>query len=212
METPQRYNDGDVEAVSDEAMLARLQDLLRQTASAEAMSMASLLAASYRSLKRIARTQRADQADGATLSTTALVNEAWLKLQQTRDLHIADLNHFYSLAARAMRYVLNDYAREKLADKRGGGVPSEPIEDHLDFAGDVHQARQMLELDEAMVRLERVFPRMAQIVSLRYYVGLGDAEIGTILGIDERTVRRDWVKARGFMLEELRADEGRDPD
>lgn len=206
-----RFDDGGTETPPDGSMQARLQELLRQTADAGSVSMASLLAASYRSLKHIAQAQRAGRAEDATLSTTALVNETWLKLQQAPDLKIRDLNHFYSLAARAMRFVLSDYARERLALKRGNGVSLEPIEHHLDLGDEAHHARQMLDLDQAMTRLEQVFPRMAQVVSLRYYVGLSDVEIGTILGIDERTVRRDWVKARGFMFEELGPDGSPEP-
>ena len=162
-----------------------------------------MVAASYRSLLHIARAQRCAQFANPTLSTTALVHETYLKLQASPDLRISDLNHFYFLAARAMRFVLTDRARERLAQKRGGDVTFEPIEEHLDLSADAHHAEQIVELDATLDRLEQVFPRIAKVVSLRFYAGLTDAEIGAALGIDERTVRRDWIKARGWMLGQL---------
>ncbi len=191
---------------SNEVLLSRLRETLEEATKNPSHSLATMTAASYRSLLRVAHAQRGAHAKCPTLSTTTLVHETYLKLHRSADLQVADTGHFHSLAARAMRFVLTDRAREKLAQKRGGDAVFEPIDDHLDLGTDAHHAEQVVELDDALERLEQVFPRMAQVVSLRFYAGLSDAEIGAALGIDERTVRRDWIKARGWMLGQLRND------
>jgi len=163
-----------------------------------------MMTEAYRSLLRVAHMQRAHFGASPTLSTTALVHEVYLKLQESPDLAVSDLNHFYYLATRAMRFVLTDHARRKLAQKRGSAAPMELLDDHVVVDTDGRHAEQVIEVNEVIDQLGQVFPRMAQIVSLRFYVGLGDAEISAALGIDERTVRRDWIKARGWMIGRLR--------
>ena len=155
----------------------------------------------------MAHVQRNTFGASPTLSTTALVHEVYLKLQESPDLVVSDINHFYYLATRAMRFVLTDHARRKLAQKRGSAIPTETLEEHAVLDTDDRHAEQVMEVNEVIDQLGQIFPRMAQIVSLRFYVGLGDAEIGAALGIDERTVRRDWIKARGWMIGRLREAE-----
>lgn len=189
---------------ADEVVIDRLQDTLTRAIGDPAHSLASMMTEAYRNLLRVAHVQRNAHGSSPTLSTTALVHEVYLKLQESPDLAVSDINHFYYLATRAMRYVLTDHARRKLARKRGSAVPLEPLDEHVGPDIDGRHAEQVLEINEVIDQLGQIFPRMAQIVSLRFFVGLGDAEIGAALGIDERTVRRDWIKARGWMIGRLR--------
>lgn len=189
---------------NDEVVLERLRETLDGAIRDPSHSLASMMTEAYRSLLRVAHVQRNSFGASPTLSTTALVHEVYLKLQESPDLVVTDINHFYYLATRAMRFVLTDHARRKLAQKRGNAVPAETLEEHDVPDTDGRHAEQVVEINEVIDQLGQIFPRMAQIVSLRFYVGLGDAEIGTALGIDERTVRRDWIKARGWMIGRLR--------
>lgn len=189
---------------ADEVVLDRLQDTLTRAIGDPSHSLASMMTEAYRNLLRVAHVQRNSHGASPTLSTTALVHEVYLKLQESPDLAVSDINHFYYLATRAMRFVLTDHARRKLARKRGSAVPLEPLDELGAPDVDGRHAEQVIEINEVIDQLGRIFPRMAQIVSLRFYVGLGDAEIGAALGIDERTVRRDWIKARGWMIGRLR--------
>lgn len=192
-----------VDAV-DEVVLDRLEEALGSAMRDPSHSLATMMTEAYRNLLRVAHAQRHTFGASPTLSTTALVHEVYLKLQEAPELMVSDVKHFYYLATRAMRFVLTDHARRKLARKRGNAVPSEPLDEHADPDFDERHAEQVIEINEVIDQLGEVFPRMAQIVSLRFYVGLDDAEIGASLGIDERTVRRDWIKARGWMIGRLR--------
>lgn len=189
---------------ADDVVLDRLRETLDSAMRDRSHSLASMMTQAYRNLLRVAHAQRHAFGASPTLSTTALVHEVYLKLQESPDLVVSDINHFHYLATRAMRFVLTDHARRKLARKRGSAVPMESLDDHAAPDLDGRHAEQVLEINEVIDQLAQIFPRMAQIVSLRFYVGLGDAEIGEALGIDERTVRRDWIKARGWMIGRLR--------
>ena len=189
---------------NDEAVLDRLRETLDGAIRDPSHSLASMMTEAYRSLLRVAHVQRNTFGASPTLSTTALVHEVYLKLQESPNLKVSDIHHFHYLAIRAMRFVLTDHARRKLAQKRGSAVPTETLDEHAGSDTDDRHAEQVIELNEAIDQLGQIFPRMAQIVSLRFYVGLSDAEIGTALDIDERTVRRDWIKARGWMIGRLR--------
>lgn len=193
-----------IDKSADDVVLDRLRETLDSAIRDPSHSLASMMTQAYRNLLRVAHVQRNTFGATPTLSTTALVHEVYLKLQESPDLSVSDINHFYYLATRAMRFVLTDHARRKLARKRGKSEPMETFDEHSVPDVDGRHAEQVLEINEVIDQLGRIFPRMAQIVSLRFYVGLGDAEIGATLGIDERTVRRDWIKARGWMIGHLR--------
>lgn len=189
---------------ADDVVVGRLRETLDNALRDPSHSLASMMTEAYRSLLRVAHVQRNAFGASPTLSTTALVHEVYLKLQEAPDLVVTDISHFYYLATRAMRFVLTDHARRKLAQKRGNAAPMEALDEHMAADSDGRHAEQVIEINEVIDQLAEIFPRMAQIVSLRFYVGLGDAEIGAALGIDERTVRRDWIKARGWMIGRLR--------
>lgn len=166
-----------------------------------------LTQALYADLKRLARGQRGRVAAGGTLQTTALVHEAWLKLMRGGAWQSRE--HFMNSAARAMRHILVDYARQRLADKRGGGAPAESLDEQT-MAEDAAVLRgeppeQVLALHEALEKLAQLSPRLVQVVECRYFAGYGEEETAQLLGLTDRTVRRDWVKAKAWLFREIGA-------
>ena len=153
-------------------------------------------------LRRIARAQRRSLSGHETLSTTALVHEAYLKLLGPgRSITANDRHHFLSLAARTMRQILIDDARSKGREKRDAGLVA--ANESLDGAVDARATAEMLDVDAALSKLERESPRLAQIATFRYFAGYTEAEIGELLDVDERTVRRDWTKAKLWLHQAL---------
>lgn len=182
----------------DATPVARVAAQLQALLGEQPGTLADVFATMQADLRRIARGQRAALGAGDTLSTTALVNEAWLRLRQTAALEFNDRHHFVSIAARAMRNVLVDYARERTALKRGSGERALALDD-LAVPSAANDDAELLDVANALDRLEQVRPRLADVVYLRYFGGLTDAEVGDVLGIEESTVRRDWQKARGWL-------------
>lgn len=160
-----------------------------------------LFTAAYDELRRLAAAIRRDD-PAATISPTALVNEAWLKLAASPDLRPASRLHFRRIAGRAMRQVLVEAARRRNATKRGGGLAPVTFEEGLDEAP--ASSEQVLALDEALARLARLSPRQAQMVECRFFGGLEVTEVAELLGISEATVLRDWRAARAWLAAELR--------
>ena len=136
----------------------------------------------------------------ATLTPTALVGEAWLKLSAAR-YEINDRQHYLAMASAAMRQIVVDAARARLSGKRGGDVVRVTLSDELEIAADVHL--DVLRLEDALQRLEKLDERLGQIVQYRYFGGLTEEEIAALLGVTDRTVRREWRKARAFLHSEL---------
>lgn len=182
---------GDTLSAGFAALLARLDP-------AQPGALDALIAAAQHDLRRIARRERLSLGAGETLSTTALVNEAYLKLVDGTLPAPIDRRLFFGIAARCMRQVLVDHLRAARADKRGGGVAALSLSAaaQLAAADDI----DLLALDAALAALEKVSARAAEVVQLRYFAGLGDREIGELLGVNEATVRRDWLKARGWLF------------
>ena len=160
----------------------------------------------YEELKRIARHQLRLNAK-ATLSTTELVHEAFLKLGHGPASGWEGRSHFFGAAARAMREVLVDFARRRKAAKRGGDLERVSLGES-EAALDV-QLDEILALDAALDQLNAVNERLRQIVELRFFGGLGQEEVAEILGVTTRTVERNWLKARLFLLRELEGDPDR---
>jgi RNA polymerase sigma factor (TIGR02999 family) len=190
--------------LSTEAVaVADVTALLRELAGGRADSLPLLFAQVQGDLRRVAHRERLAAHAGETLSTTALINEAYLKLDHARLPPFTDRRHFYNIAARAMRQVLVDYARMKFSAKRGSGVAAQALDAVTDPGDDPAAAARLLEINDALDRLEAVRPRLAQVVYLRFYAGLSDREIGDLLNVEESTVRRDWLKARGWLFQAL---------
>jgi RNA polymerase sigma factor (TIGR02999 family) len=160
-----------------------------------------LFEAVYAELRRIARRQRAAAAPSATLSTTALVHEAYLKLSGEARWTVEDRRHFFALAARAMRHVLVDHVRRRGRLKRGGGALALELEAEEVAAPD--RGEELMALDEALGRLESVEPELAQLVEWRFFAGLSVEEIAELVGVSDRTVKRRWRSARAFLYQDL---------
>jgi RNA polymerase sigma factor (TIGR02999 family) len=154
----------------------------------------------YKELRRIARGQRRRGVAGATLSTTALVHEAYVKLLP-HAASLADREHFFAVAARAMRQILIDAARRRLALKRGGAAV--PLDDEALDVPDRARADELVAIDDALSRLEQLDPQLAMLVELRYFGGLSIEETAAALAISDRSVRRYWCRARAFLQREL---------
>jgi RNA polymerase sigma factor (TIGR02999 family) len=157
----------------------------------------------YRELRHIAKLQLGS---GETLRTTALVHEVYLRMAQGKAVTPIDREHFFATAARAMRHILVDHARRRQANKRGGGVRPEALDDEhlLSPSGTDGREEEILAVDGALVRLEALDPRLAGLVELRFYAGLSVEDTASALGVSTRTVKRDWRKARAFLYRELR--------
>jgi RNA polymerase sigma factor (TIGR02999 family) len=155
----------------------------------------------YRELRAMARRQLGANAGQATLGPTALVHEAYLKLVDHTQANVQDRHHFFAVAARAMRQILVDYVRNRRARKRGGGQVGPLDTDSVPVDAQVFE---LLAIDRALTRLEALDERLARLVELRVFAGLSVEEAAEALGISERTVKRDWQKARAFLFHELR--------
>jgi RNA polymerase sigma factor (TIGR02999 family) len=160
---------------------------------------AELLPAFYQQLRRIAQRTRARMGAGHTLQTTALVHEAYLRLGQARSF--ADETHFLRAAALAMRHALINYAQARVAEKRGGGAQQVTLSHIDEFSVDSDEG--MLALNEAMEKLTREMPRLADVVECRFFGGYGEEDTARALGVSLRTVQRDWLKARAWLFREL---------
>ncbi|HZO83601.1 MAG TPA: sigma-70 family RNA polymerase sigma factor [Verrucomicrobiae bacterium] len=158
-------------------------------------------------LHRLAKRYMADERQGHLLQPTALVNEAWLRLIDWRNVEWQNRAHFFGLAAQIMRRILVDFARAQQSEKRGG----DEIQVSLSEAADVAQERSagLVVLDDALQTLEQLDPRQARVVELRYFAGLSLEETAEALKVSVGTVRRDWSLARAWLFRELSQKESR---
>lgn len=155
----------------------------------------------YDELRRLARRHMHGERPGHTLQTTALVNEAYLRLVNWRDVQWQNRAHFFAVSAQIMRRILVDFARDKLYLKRGGGA----LRVSLSEASYLPQSRgaDLVELDEALIALARVDSRKGQVVEMRFFGGLSNREVAEVLKVSEETVIRDWRLAKVWLLREL---------
>jgi RNA polymerase sigma factor (TIGR02999 family) len=166
----------------------------------DARALDALFTATYDELRRLAATVRRGD-PSATLSPTALVNEAWLKLRESPGVAQTTPLHFKRIAARAMRQVLIEAARRRRADKRGGGAAVVTFDESLHDAPS--GADELLALNDALDELANIEPRQAVLVESRFFAGLEMAEIATLLQVSESTVLRDWRAARAWLAQEM---------
>ena len=158
----------------------------------------------YDELHRIAAREMRRESQGHTLQTTALVHEAYLRLAGSGSLEIQNRGHFFAVASQQMRRILVDYARSNNAQRRGGGAAKLDL-DQLQIAAAPRSA-DVLSLDEALRELERIDPRAAKVVELRYFGGYTDKEVVEALGVSMGTVRRDWEFARSWLFNRIQGD------
>jgi RNA polymerase sigma factor (TIGR02999 family) len=183
-----------------------LTELLLSARDGERVALDRLFARVYEELHELAHHQLTSRASDATLNTTALVHEAYIKLVDSSRTEFHDRRHFFALAARAMRQIIIDHARRARAHKRGGGmvrVVLDPARLANGTAG-AGDAAELVALDDALTALEVLSERLARIVELRFFAGLSVEETGTVLDLSPRTVKRDWQKARAFLFQTLR--------
>lgn len=177
-------------------MTASVTALIDAANGGDAEALRQLFARVYGELKRLAHIQLA-RAGGQTLNTTGLVHEAYLKLAQPGERGLHDREHFFSLAARAMRQIVIDRARAQVADKRGGGAALvTDIDAAFDIASNELGPEALLRLNEALDRFASEEPRLAQLIELRFFAGLGLDQIATLQDVSERTLNRDWRRAK----------------
>jgi RNA polymerase sigma factor (TIGR02999 family) len=153
----------------------------------------------YEELRRLAHRYMRQERPGHTLQTTALVNEAYIRLVDHKGMHWQNRAHFYAVAAQCMRRILVDHARARNCAKRGGGAYVEELEEATKVAQ--KQAADMMALDDALSELAALDPRKSQIVEMRYFGGMSVEETAEVLGISSATVNREWKAAKARLLQ-----------
>jgi len=181
----------------------QVTELLRAWGAGDARASDALVPLVYAELRRQAQRALRRERDGHTLQATALVHEAWLRLDGQRDARWESRSQFLAVAAQVMRRVLVDHARTRRAQKRGGGATQVTLGDAEQVAagGGV----DVLALDDALARLAELDPRKARLVELRYFAGLSIPEAAAALGVSQATVGREWAVARMWLRRELDA-------
>jgi RNA polymerase sigma-70 factor, ECF subfamily len=179
----------------------QVTQLLKAMHAGDAQAAESLLPLVYAELHRLAKGYMRRERPDHTLQATALINEAYLKLVG-EDIDWNSRAHFIGLAANVMRRVLVDYARAHNAEQRGGGLQRVEMQDELAISAG--QLDEVEHLDEALKKLEKEKPRQARVVELRYFGGLSVEQIGALLQIAPRSVKRDWALARIWLFRQLR--------
>lgn len=175
-----------------------LLETLQKAGKGDEAAVKEVIELAYPELKRLARQALALERPGHTLRPTALVNEVWLKLNGERGMYESRAR-FFGLAARAMRQILIDHARRRLRGKRAGWANRSTLDESALLDGGL-PLPVMLALDQSITRLAEIDPRKARVVEMRFFAGMEDGEIATVLDVSERTVKRDWVFARAFLF------------
>ena len=180
---------------------APLTQLLQLAAQGERGALDQVFVALYPELRKIAHARLRSQGGVAHLDTTALVHESFVRLVDSSELLLTDRKHFFAYAAKTMRNIIIDFAREQLAERRGGG--EQPVRLDTELAGEIGSdaaGTTLIQVNDSLLALEAVDPMLAQIVEMRYFAGYSETEVAELMGSSERTVRRQWEKARAFLL------------
>jgi RNA polymerase sigma factor (TIGR02999 family) len=182
---------------------APLTQLLALAAQGERGALDRVFAVLYPDLRRIAHARLRTQGGVAHLDTTALVHESFLRLVDAADLVLADRKHFFAYAAKTMRNIIIDFAREQLAERRGGGQAELRLDTELANEVAADGGATLIRVNDALLELEAVDADLARVVEMRYFAGYSEVEVAELLGTSERTVRRQWDKARAYLLASL---------
>jgi RNA polymerase sigma-70 factor, ECF subfamily len=177
-----------------------ITELLLRLRSGDPGAEARLYELVYADLRVLAHAQLRRERPGHTLGTTGLVHETYLRLVDQTRVEWRDRAHFFGAAATAMRRILVDYARRHLAACRGAGANHAPLSEDAPAAA---RGEELMALDEALDRLAALDQRLSRVVVCRYFGGLTEQETADVLGVTQRTVQRDWAKARGWLYGEL---------
>lgn len=178
-----------------------ISQLLHELSQGSSDALDRLLPLVYDQLRRIAHGQLQGERTGHTLNTTALVHETYLKLVKIDQVQWRDRSHFFAVAARVMRRILIDYARAARREKRGGDARRVPLAEAMDLS--LEQADDLLVLEEALTRLEKLNERQCRVVECRCFAGMSVEETASALGTSPATVKRDWALSRAWLNREL---------
>jgi len=203
---PQPVNPATAGRISAEPHMAGPQEVTRLLASwsqGDEAALEKLAPLVYEELRRLAHRYMEGQRPDHTLQTTALVNEAYVRLADQRRPNFTNRSHFLAVAAKAMRRILVNHAKAQQRQKRGGGASKVELDETALVSPE--PSREILDLNDALERLATLDSRKAQVVELRYFGGLKQDEIAEVLKISTVTVRRDWVFARAWLYTELRS-------
>jgi RNA polymerase sigma-70 factor (ECF subfamily) len=179
----------------------RVTQLLQQWSSGDNAALAELTPLVYEELRRLAHHYMEGERSDHTLQTTALVNEAYLRLADQTNSNWQSRAHFFAVAARAMRGILVNYAKSNQAQKRGGGAARMELDEVAILSP--AQSKEIVDLHEALERLATLNSRKARVVELKYFGGLNHDEIAEVMKISTVTVRRDWMFAKTWLYDEL---------
>lgn len=182
----------------------QITQLLKEWSDGRREALDALMPLIYEELRRQAGRYLKKERGNHTLQTTALINEAYLKLIDQREVVWQNRTHFFAIAAQSMRRILVDYARERHREKRGGAAENLPLDEALTVASS-EKSVDLVALDEALNRLAKFDARQARIVELRYFSGLSIDETAEILGVSNVTVRRDWDLAKSWLQLQLKS-------
>jgi len=183
--------------------MTEITTLLQAANSGDALATDRVVAMLYGELRHLARSRLRRSGELTLLDTTALVHESYLRIQQAGKPDFADRRHFLAYAAKAMRTVVIDIARTRQASRHGGDALHVPLDTQISDSV-AAEDDEILRVHEALEELADVDERLAKVVEMRYFGGLSEAEIADCLGVTERTVQRDWQKARLFLSMTLR--------
>ena len=192
-----------LERMTEEAEPPQITVLLQLAAGGDRAALDAVYASLYPDLKRLARARLRQQGRGESVSTTLLVHESFVRLVGARDLRLEDRRHFFAYAAKTMRNIIIDSAREHLAERRGGGAEHVTLGDADSDAmqvADTGASDELVRVNEALRELETVDAELAELVEMRYFGGYSEVEIAELQGVNERTVRRRWDKARAWLF------------
>jgi RNA polymerase sigma factor (TIGR02999 family) len=175
--------------------------LLAAWSNGDQVARDELMSVVYQELHRLAHHYMKQESPGHTLQTSALVNEAFLRLVDQRDVRWQNRAHFFGIAAQMMRRILVDYARSRRYAKRGGGVPAMSLDEALIVSDE--RSAEVVALDETLARLAEFDPRKGQIVEFRFFGGLSIEETAEVLAVSPGTVMRDWTLAKAWLRREM---------
>jgi len=187
--------------VPDEPAPAAVTQLLIDWSNGDENALRQLIPLVHEELRRVARRHMAHERAEHTLQATALVNEAYMRLVDVRQVKWQNRAHFFAMSARLMRRILVDFARSRRYQKRGGGAQQVSLQESMVVSPE--PGPDLVRLDEALTALAAVDERKAQVVEMRFFAGLAAKEIAVVLKTTEATVRRDWVIAKAWLFRYL---------
>jgi RNA polymerase sigma factor (TIGR02999 family) len=182
---------------------ASLTDMIRRAQTGDAAALKGVFELAYQELRGLARSRLRKGAPHALLGTTALVHEAYLRFAHAGRLCVEDRQHFLKYASHVMRSVIVDFVRERIAQRRGGDAAHVTLNSEIISCASGGE-REIMQVHDALEELAQRDSRLVEVVEMRYFAGMTEAEIAAVLGVTVRTVRRDWQKARLFLAESLK--------